>query len=219
VSGRGDQTLTLAGGQALTGNGTINGNAIVGAGATVSPSPFGANLVGILTITNALTLQGATILRVDKLHGTNDVLKSAGVNFGGALVISNLNSAFASGDSFKLFSAQNYSGNFAALSPPSPGAGLAWDTTGLTNGVLKVAAVTQSPRIGDISISGANVVVSGTNGTRGGAFYLLASTNVALPLANWQIVATNLFNGNTGFMFTNAPNPNAPQMFYLLKLP
>ena len=37
VTGRADQTLTLASGQTLGGNGGVNGNLVVGSGATLAP--------------------------------------------------------------------------------------------------------------------------------------------------------------------------------------
>jgi hypothetical protein len=40
-----------------------------------------------------------------------------------------------------------------------------------------------------------------------------------LPLTNWIFIATNRFDGFGGFIFTNAMQTNAPQQFYILKLP
>jgi hypothetical protein len=40
-----------------------------------------------------------------------------------------------------------------------------------------------------------------------------------IPLSNWMRLATNQFNASGNFNFTNAPDPNLPQTFYLLQLP
>ena len=50
--------------------------------------------------------------------------------YGGTLIITNLGAtAFAAGDSFKLFNAANYSGTFANLLPVISGINLAWKPT------------------------------------------------------------------------------------------
>ncbi len=74
------------------------------------------------------------------------------------------------------------------------------------------------PPISSIVVNGNNFVFSGSNGIAGSQFYLLGSTNVALPLNQWQRVGTNSFDGNGNFNFTNSVNPNAPQQFYMLQL-
>jgi len=61
--------------------------------------------------------------------------------------------------------------------------------------------------------------LSGTNGIPNGNYYVLDSTNLALPLPNWTLMATNVFDANGDFTFTNAIDPNTPQLFYLLQLP
>jgi len=85
---------------------------------------------------------------------------------------------------------------------------------------LKVSvASTTSPRIGTVLISGGNIIFAGTNGPSGGTFYLLASTNLALPFNQWTRVMTNQFDVNGNCVFSNAVGPNSPRQFYLLQLP
>ena len=61
-------------------------------------------------------------------------------------------------------------------------------------------------------------MVTGTNGQTGDAYYLLQSTNVALPLSQWNVVATNVLGapGNFTFIGTNVVTPGGAQQFYLL---
>lgn len=76
------------------------------------------------------------------------------------------------------------------------------------------------PKIGGITISGGNVIISGTDGTAGADYCVLASTNVALPLTNWtRLSPTGQFGPGGVFSFTNAIDPNLPRRFYLIQLP
>ncbi len=75
------------------------------------------------------------------------------------------------------------------------------------------------PAIGNISIQGTNVIFSGTGGVPEGTYYLLSSTNLLLPLNQWQRIVTNNFGGNGNFNFTNSSSPMGAQMYYMLQLP
>ncbi|HTB82308.1 MAG TPA: glycosyl hydrolase family 28 protein [Candidatus Sulfotelmatobacter sp.] len=81
------------------------------------------------------------------------------------------------------------------------------------------AGLPQPPKIGGISASGANLVFRGTNGIPTATYYVLTSTNLALPPASWKALATNVFDPGGNFIFSNAPNPGVPDQFYLLKCP
>jgi hypothetical protein len=61
------------------------------------------------------------------------------------------------------------------------------------------------------------VVINGIQGDVGATYYLLTSTNVAKPLPQWQVVATNVAGSSTfTFIGTNAVSPNQMQQFYIL---
>ena len=150
---------------------------------------------------------------------TNDsVVGLTTVTYGGTLSLTNLGpTPVTAGDSFKLFSASSYSGAFASIVPATPAPGLVWDTSSLAiDGRLKVAA---QPQIRSLKVSGTNVMISGVGGTQGSTYYLLTSTDVALPLSNWTVIATNVFGSGGGFAFTNPVTPNLAQQFYTLKAP
>ena len=111
------------------------------------------------------------------------------------------------------------SGAFTNIVPAIPGINLAWNTNNLNNGILSiVASPTATPKIAAMKVSGNNFIFSGSNGVPNWPYYVLASTNVALPLTNWSIVATNSFDASGHFNFTNPANSAMPQTFYLLKL-
>jgi len=218
ASQRSDGTLALGAGQSLTGQGVVKGNIMVGSGAMLAPG----NSIGALICSNNLTLGGGstTFMELSKSPVTNDVAQVAGtLVYGGTLRLTNVSSgSFAAGDSFKLFSAVSFSGAFTNLVPAIPAVDLAWDTSGLTNGTLRVvSAPTPQPFLG-VNVNGRVLVFSGSNGVPGWPGCLLAGTNLLEPFSNWTIAATNLFDGNGNCNFTNSADPNWPQSFYLIKL-
>jgi hypothetical protein len=74
-----------------------------------------------------------------------------------------------------------------------------------------------TPHITHLSLSGTSLSLSATNGTAGGSWTLLQSTNVALPLSQWQTGCAGNFDGS-GNLSTNLPNTATNrQEFYLLK--
>lgn len=66
--------------------------------------------------------------------------------------------------------------------------------------------------------SGNELVLSGGGGTTNGAYYVLTSTNLMAPLAQWTPIATNQFDSQGQFSFTNPIATNAAQ-FFILKQP
>ena len=220
ASARTDGTLTLAGGQTLTGNGAIKGSSVIASGATLAP---GGGLTA-LTFSNNLTLNGGsrTMIEINKaVSPTNDSAQVAGaLTYGGTLVLTNIGAIpFAAGDNFTLFSATSYQGAFTGLVPVIPDINLAWNTNNLKNGILSVVAMpTKPPQFTSITASGNNFVFSGGSGVPNWTYYVLASTNLALPLPNWTTVSTNSFDSGGRFNFTTAASPGIPQTFYLLKL-
>jgi autotransporter-associated beta strand protein len=212
-------TLTLAAGQSLTGSGTVKGNVMVANGATLAP---GGSL-STLTFNNNATLSGGstTVFEVSKLPTTNDFAQVAGnLALGGTIVITNVGAMpYAAGDSFRLFSAGSYSGAFTNIQPTIPDVNLAWNTNGLGTGVLGiVSSSTPPPGISAISFDGTNVMLSATNGVSGWACYVLNSTNLSLPIAQWQCIATNNFDQNGNVNFTNPPATSSGQQFFILQL-
>jgi hypothetical protein len=71
------------------------------------------------------------------------------------------------------------------------------------------------PQFTGISVSGTTLTLKAANGTPGGQYVLLASTNVAGP---WTAILTNSFDGsgNLNLFITNS-NPAVHQQFYMLR--
>jgi autotransporter-associated beta strand protein len=224
VTGMVSSTFPLLSGNTLGGHGVVNGLLNAQAGSTVSPSFLSGatSPAGVLTVSNAITLSGKTIIELDPANGTNDVLKSgvSTITYGGTLSLTNL-STLTNGASFKIFSATSFLGSFATITPATPGVGQAWDISALnTTGTIKVKS-TISPKFGSFAVTGGNVVFSGSNGTPFNQYIVLTSTNLALVGTNWTRIATNTFDLSGNFAITNslATPPVPGPRFYLLQLP
>jgi hypothetical protein len=214
--------MNIAAGQKLSGTGSIKGNIVLDNGATLSPGYS----IGTLTFSNALTLSaGCTnYFELTKSPTTNDIVRVLGaLNNGGVLIVTNISpNSFSAADSFKLFNAATYNGSFASVKLPALNAGLEWNTNALnTSGVISVvfSAPTTPPVISGVVLSGSDLVMSGTNGAANGTYFVLNSTNLAMPLTDWSRIATGQFNANGAFIITNSVSTNSPQGFYLLQLP
>jgi hypothetical protein len=228
VSGRPDKTLTLASGQTLGGIGTINGNLIVAPGATLSPSgtntmigiTTGANSTGTLSASNNITLNGNTLMKLDGSGVSDAVASSTAIAYGGTLTLVNISGApLAVGNSFQLFSAPSMTGSFSSISPATPGAGLAWDTSQLnTLGTLNVIAGASQPVVSSVRILSGNLIFSGSGGTASANYAVLTTTNVTTPLTSWTSLETNSFDATGAFSVTNAISSGTPQRYYRLKL-
>ena len=76
------------------------------------------------------------------------------------------------------------------------------------------------PNVTNIQLSGANLVINGSNGLSGITYSVLTSTNLALPLNQWRPLATNILNTSGSFSITatNAVNLDVPQCFFILQV-
>jgi fibronectin-binding autotransporter adhesin len=224
VSGRSDQTLTLASGQTLAGIGTINGSLVASPGSTVSPAgtnttigiTTGANPVGTIIVANNATLNGTTTIKLDG-SGNNDSIQAGGnMTYGGVLNLVNISGApYSVGDSFSIFSAAGYAGSFFQITPAYPGPGLAWDLSQINNGIVNVTV--GGPLISGTTLANGGLILSGTGGIANGAFYVLTTTNLATPLANWIPVSTNAYDASGNFNVTNAVSSSTHQQFYQIQ--
>jgi hypothetical protein len=75
-----------------------------------------------------------------------------------------------------------------------------------------------SPQITFAAMSGNTFTFQGTNGTPGWTYYVLGATTLQLPLAGWRVIATNSFDSQGCFSFTNSIVPGATEGFYALAL-
>jgi len=69
------------------------------------------------------------------------------------------------------------------------------------------------------TVENGNLLMTGSGGVPGGTYYVLVSTNITLPTTQWTAIATGSFDDGGSFIFTNAQDPNAPQLYYRLQTP
>jgi uncharacterized repeat protein (TIGR03806 family) len=109
--------------------------------------------------------------------------------------------------------------NFAVGSMPANYAGIVTNNTTAKRIDLIVTHAPATPVIGSAAFAGTNLILTGTSGVPTWTYYILASTNVTLPLSNWSTVQTGFFDNFGSFQVTNGTDPTVPQMFYILQLP
>jgi len=197
----------------LTGTETVLGPVTINSGGTLSPgSPLGA-----MTIDNSLTLQpgSSTVIYLNPATGTgSQIVGLSSITCAGTLIVSNQSGAFGGGQSYPIFMAASYSGAFTRITPPTPGPGLAWDTTSLASqGILRVIS-TNTTTI-TAQLSGNQVSLAWPADHAG----WLLQTQTNLPGAglttNWVTVpGSNLTN-----LLNLAINPAVGSVFYRLATP
>jgi polygalacturonase len=188
----------------------------------IAGDAFGANPITLAACTLAdntsLTVPNSTVFNFTL--GTN----IAEVTAQGNLTVNNtLNITAGDGFGAGTYTLFAYAGVFfgtpvLGTTPP----GYSYSITnppGLIQLLVQAPLPPPPPVFSSISATVNGLVMSGSGGTTNGAYYVLVSTNVALPRNQWAPIATNYFDGSGHFIFTNAINPNSPQTFYLLQIP
>jgi fibronectin-binding autotransporter adhesin len=201
----------------LTGGGIVNGNITVYNGGTFAP---GITNLATVTLNGNLVLDNSSIILMGLQPSTASACSVQGLTnvvYGGTLQLANLGGTYQVGQSFPLFSASQYSGAFAALSPATPGSGLLWDTYALNaNGTLRIVSTNQPPpAISGLTQSGGSLTITGTDGLAYDPCYLLTSTNLTAP--NWIPVATNYFDATGTVNFTNPVSTSELQRYFELQ--
>ena len=216
VSGAtGTNTLTVAGGT-LSGNGKILGPVVVSAGGTLAPGNASAS-IDTLTISNTLTLQTRSLLSFDvneSARTCDKVIGLTSVTFGGILVLNNQAGTFAPSDAFKLFDATSYVGAFDKITPVTPGANMAWDTSTLTNdGTLRVTS-TLTTNITS-QATGGQVALSWPTDHTGWSLQVQTNSPHVGLTTNWVTVP-----GSPGTnRLVTAVDPSAGSVFFRLSAP
>jgi autotransporter-associated beta strand protein len=208
--------ITVGSTATLGGMGTINGPVTVQFNATLAP---GASL-GKLTVNNSVTLQAGSITRMEisSAPQTNDQLQVTGLFArAGSLVIANVAGDLAPGDSFTLFQAPNSTGGFSSVTLPPLNFGLAWNTNGLSTGVISVIA-TNAPVLTDWNWQPDGDFVIGGLGAASQNYTLHAATNLISPI-EWTPVDDTMSATDGKFLLTDPQATNHPQRFYRVIAP
>jgi hypothetical protein len=141
------------------------------------------------------------------VHGVNGDQSDTTVN-------SSQNHYFVAGNTSVLITNVQASGGTLTVDvTPGPTAGGQCALNAVEIQAVAGSLIGNPAHVGSVSLSGGNVVITGTSPDAGQSYRILTSTNLALPLASWAPVATNVFAG-AGFSNSIPMNPANPQQFY-----
>ena len=210
-------SLAAASAVTVTANGTLSGSGTVGGpvtvNGTITPGNPGTN--GLLTCSANVTINGAALMKLNNL--TNDALMVGGtLTYGGTLNVPVLAGTPALNNSFKLFTAASYSGNFTVTNLPALSSGLAWNWNPANGTLSVVSGVNLNPTNIVVSVNGSSLTLSWPADHTGWTLQSQTnSLNVGLnpnPGA-WVNVA-----GSTAVDSVNITmDPNQPTVFYRLQ--
>ncbi len=206
----GTNTVTVSNNATLGGSGLILGAVTVLDGGFLTP---GTASLGTLTVSNTLTLSAnsTNLFRLNATTATNDaVVGLTTVNYGGVLVVTNINGALAAGQSYKLFSANVYNTAFASTNLPLLPVPLVWSNTLAANGTLYIISTnaftpSQTTYLTSLVVSNAANAVVGLNpvfntNILSGEIYAATNSLATLPLTvtvtNVAVTATNTLTVN-----------------------
>ena len=176
---------------------------------------------GTLTLSNNFSLTPNTVLNV--WPGTN----TAKLMVVGNLTLGGTNNIYAGGGftngTYTLMSCSGTLSGSAPVLGNLPATSHATLFSLATNTAKQVNLVVSSPApplLKNVQLVNlTNLVLTATGGNTNFSCYLLTTTNLTQPFANWLRLATNSFLPNGTLSFTNAITTNAPRGFYLLQYP
>lgn len=215
----------LLSGSSLFGTDSVGGTNATGSIFSLNTNGSGFSVVynfstnGMGTNFDGVNPEGALMLSGDTLYGTASL---GGVYHDGTVFSVNTNgSAFSTLYAFtKLQAATNMDGAHPRTGLALGGVslyGAAYFGGANANGT--VFSLTLEPTITNLTLTGTNAVLNAINGLAGHTYAVLSSTNISLPLNQWNSVATNVLTGSGPFTIaaTNAVDSAAAAQFYILQ--
>lgn len=183
----------------------------------------------VVTITNAgPALAPQTVIAATLPPGVNFVSTSVGTNFttnqtAAGTVVSNSVGSLAVGAqaSVSVVAQPTASGTFLNAAICSSAITDPFKANNSLPDVKTVVEAPPPPSLGAIALSGANVVLQGSNGLPGWSYIVQTSTNATTPAPTWTPVATGKFDASGNFSVTipNAVNLGTAARFYRIEVP
>ncbi len=214
--------IVVAGGAAFDASG-LSSTFALGSSQVISNSGSTALIGGNFNASGG-TLSLTYASGTPSLSSTNGTLTLAGTT---ALKINNTGAALTAG-TYTIIG-NTIGGSVAGTVPSSftvTGGGIAGGNTaslqisgGALNLVVSNGSQPPPPTINHITISGGNIIITGTNNKgSGGTYHVLSSTNILTPLSNWTVLTNGTFDANGNVFFTNSIGLSSRQ-FYILQVP
>ncbi len=220
-------------GQVFTFNGaagnTNSSLALYQAGGSMSSSDaFGANPItlgdAVLANTGDLTLANNDVINF--AVGTNNaaITVAGNLNLNATLNVTNADGFTATNYTLLTYTG-SLSGQPVLGATPTGFPGYTYSLNTNIAGQVNLVVASTPPSFGSIQVvnngggGSPGFVMSGTGGTANSTYYVLTSTNLALPLNQWTPVTTNQFDASGNFIFTNSAPTNTPQEFFRLQQP
>jgi polygalacturonase len=169
-----------------------------------------------LAINNSLVLSSNALLTFHLGSNPSVVAVNGGLVLGGTLNITNA-AGFGEG-TYTLFT---HIGPLSLDDLVIGSAPMGYTVTISTNtpGQVNLSVTRAEPAFQLVSIDESGLSARGGGGVPNSICYVVATTNLALPLADWTRVATNQFDNGGNFFVNDAVDGNVSQKFYRLQLP
>lgn len=200
---------------------TLNISGALILGTAVTPGTLTA---GGLVLENGATLTANLASATTVGQGVNSFIQVNGpvVLHTNSIIIDPLGTLTAGSTYTLLACTGGITGSFAPVAHSANGQ-VAFNVATIPSGGSTLVQVTvqgaAQPVFTRVTSPAGALVMSGSNGVSGQPFYLLATTNLALPLADWLVVATNAFDVNGNFNLTNPVQSGVGQQFFRLHAP
>jgi hypothetical protein len=148
----------VASGATLGGNGLIEAGVTINAGGTLAPGTS----IGTLAVSNTLSLAAGstTVMEINASGASDQVVNVTTLNYDGTLTVINTGGTLSAGQSFQLFSASAYNGNFAATNLPAVSSGLKWNWNPASGTLAVATSVATNPTNITATVSGGNLNLS-----------------------------------------------------------
>ncbi len=184
---------------------------------TVTLTAYGTG--GMSALTNTAYVVVSSGAPVAGFSGTpTNIFVGQGVKFTDASTGSITNWVWSFGDGHSVTNTSSISVTNTYAAAGTYTVSLTVTGSGGTGTSTKANYVTVKPKaaLGGVTLAGGKLVFSGANGPAGQQYRILTAANVALPLASWTPVWTNVFAADGSYSYTNTLGTNAASYFLLV---
>jgi autotransporter-associated beta strand protein len=179
--------VSVASGATLGGAGSIIAPVSIQSGATLSPGTS----IGTLAVSNTLTLAAGSTTLMEINGGTaacDKVIQINTLNYNGTLTVTNTGGTLAIGQSYPLFNANSYVGNFAATNLPALNSTMKWQWSPTTGTLVLVPAVNTTPTNLTVVVGGGNLNLTWPADHTGWRLQAQTNSHAAGLGTNWATV-------------------------------